>query len=140
MERRDPDEVLGVSRCAGRDEIRRAYRRLARQLHPDASGDPATAAAFTQATEAYHELRRGGPGGGVPVSVTVAPPRPRARRPSRAAPPAEPLDASRPGAEPLVPERPSWRWTEAQDLAAELEISPELELVLRLLRAGFFPW
>ena len=37
---RDFYEVLGVSRDAGPDEVQQAYRRLARQNHPDVNRDP----------------------------------------------------------------------------------------------------
>ncbi|HEY7478149.1 MAG TPA: J domain-containing protein [Actinomycetota bacterium] len=54
----DPYLVLGVSSLASREEIRHAYRGLARQLHPDANaGDPASAVRFAQATAAYELLR-----------------------------------------------------------------------------------
>jgi molecular chaperone DnaJ len=51
-------ELLGVSRNATPDEIKRAYRRLARELHPDTGhGDPEAEAKFKQVTQAYEVLR-----------------------------------------------------------------------------------
>jgi DnaJ domain len=53
----DPYAVLGVSSAASTDDIRHAYRILARRFHPDADGrDPRAAARFAQATEAYDLL------------------------------------------------------------------------------------
>lgn len=49
--------TLGVSRDAGQDEIKRAYRRLARQHHPDANrDDPETEERFKEITRAYEVL------------------------------------------------------------------------------------
>ena len=50
-------KVLGVSRDASPEEIRRAYRRLARQCHPDVNqGDPSAEEQFKRLTEAYRVL------------------------------------------------------------------------------------
>ncbi|MEV6930056.1 DnaJ C-terminal domain-containing protein [Dactylosporangium sp. NPDC051485] len=53
---RDPYEVLGVARGAGRDEIQRAYRRLARLHHPDVSAEPGAEERFKEITAAYRVL------------------------------------------------------------------------------------
>jgi hypothetical protein len=49
-------QVLGVKRTASQSEIKSAYRRLARQYHPDVNADPAAASLFARITEAYHVL------------------------------------------------------------------------------------
>jgi molecular chaperone DnaJ len=56
MTKRDYYEVLGVGRGSSGDEIRRAYRKLARQYHPDVSSAPDAEARFKEATEAYEVL------------------------------------------------------------------------------------
>jgi molecular chaperone DnaJ len=48
--------VLGVRRDATGDEIKRAYRKLARELHPDVNPDPAAQERFKEATTAYEVL------------------------------------------------------------------------------------
>ena len=49
--------VLGVSRLASEDEIKKAYRKLAREHHPDLNqGDPAAEEQFKQLTVAYETL------------------------------------------------------------------------------------
>ena len=53
---RDYYDVLGVSPDAGADEIKRAYRQLARRYHPDISGDE-RGAAFAEVSLAYDVLR-----------------------------------------------------------------------------------
>ena len=53
---RDYYDVLGVSPDAGADEIKRAYRQLARRYHPDISGDD-RGTAFVEASQAYEVLQ-----------------------------------------------------------------------------------
>ena len=48
--------VLGVARDASDDEIKKAYRKLARQLHPDVNPDPAAQEKFKVVTTAYEVL------------------------------------------------------------------------------------
>jgi molecular chaperone DnaJ len=54
---RDPYEVLGVSRDAGEQEVKKAFRKLARELHPDVNAhDPQAEVKFREAAEANEIL------------------------------------------------------------------------------------
>ena len=53
---RDLYDVLGVPRSASAEEIRAAYRRLARRYHPDVSQEPDAAERFAELTRAYEVL------------------------------------------------------------------------------------
>src|SRR4051794_41901089 len=87
---RDPYEVLGVGRDADETTIKKAFRRLARELHPDVNQhDPEAEQKFKEAAEAYEILSdperrapydRYGPqglrsGGGQASAANFGPPR-----------------------------------------------------------------
>ncbi len=57
MEFKDYYDILGVGRDAGADEVKRAYRRLARKYHPDVSKEPDAEARFKEVREAYTVLK-----------------------------------------------------------------------------------
>jgi molecular chaperone DnaJ len=52
----NPYEILGVSKDADAETIKKAYRKLARQLHPDVNPDPATQERFKDVSRAYEIL------------------------------------------------------------------------------------
>ena len=57
MSKRDYYEVLGVSKSSKKDEIKKAYRKLALKYHPDKNiGDKSSEEKFKEASEAYHVL------------------------------------------------------------------------------------
>ncbi|NCF65263.1 MAG: molecular chaperone DnaJ [Chloroflexi bacterium] len=55
-DKRDYYDVLGVSRGATQDDLKKAYRRLARQYHPDVNNDPSAGERFKEISEAYEIL------------------------------------------------------------------------------------
>ncbi len=59
MAKRDYYEILGVSKSASADEIKKAYRRLAMKHHPDRNKDDSKASEerFKEAKEAYEVLK-----------------------------------------------------------------------------------
>ena len=58
MKKRDYYEVLGVSKGASEADIKKAYRRLARKLHPDVNpGDKTSQKRFQEVQEAYDVLK-----------------------------------------------------------------------------------
>ena len=90
MARRDPHDVLGVPRDAGQSTIKAAWRRLAREHHPDLTpNDPAASERATrrmaEINRAYAELRAGwlgkADGDGAGNGRGTWPPKPRPTRP-----------------------------------------------------------
>ena len=52
----DPYRTLGVDRSASESDVRRAYRKLAMEHHPDKGGDPEK---FKDITRAYDQIKKG---------------------------------------------------------------------------------
>ena len=57
MQYRDYYEILGLTRSADADEVKRAYRKLARKFHPDVSKEKNAEDKFKEVQEAYEVLR-----------------------------------------------------------------------------------
>ena len=57
MQYKDYYQVLGVTRAASADEVKRAYRKLARKFHPDVSKEKNAENRFKEVQEAYEVLR-----------------------------------------------------------------------------------
>src|ERR1700722_16379553 len=57
MEYRDYYKILGVTRTASADDIKKTYRRLARKFHPDVSKEKDAEARFKEVQEAYEVLK-----------------------------------------------------------------------------------
>ncbi len=57
MEYKDYYKIMGVPRDASQEEIKRAYRKLARKYHPDVSKDPDAEEKFKELGEAYEALK-----------------------------------------------------------------------------------
>ena len=57
MQYKDYYEILGVTRAADADAVKRAYRKLARKYHPDVSKEKNAESKFKEVQEAYEVLR-----------------------------------------------------------------------------------
>jgi len=52
----DPYSILGVAPNATNDEVKSAYRKLAKKYHPDVNKDPDAESKFKEVTKAYEDI------------------------------------------------------------------------------------
>jgi len=57
MEYKDYYDIMGVAKDATQDEVKRAYRKLARKFHPDVSKESDAESKFKEVGEAYEVLK-----------------------------------------------------------------------------------
>jgi len=57
MNYKDYYRILGVSQAASSEDIQKAYRKLARQYHPDVNKSPSAEEKFKEINEAYEVLK-----------------------------------------------------------------------------------
>ena len=55
-EQKNPYDVLGVSKDASADEIKKAYRKLSKKYHPDLNHEPGAEERFKEVNDAYEIL------------------------------------------------------------------------------------
>lgn len=55
--KKNPYEVLGVKRTASSQDIRKTFKLLAKEWHPDKNNDPEAASKFVEITESYEVMR-----------------------------------------------------------------------------------
>lgn len=60
---RDPYEVLGLQRGANEDEVKKAYRKLALEYHPDRNKEPESEEKFKEISAAYEQIKTGNTNG-----------------------------------------------------------------------------
>ena len=52
----DPYSILGIAPNATNDEVKSAYRKLAKKYHPDVNKDPGAESKFKEVTKAYEDI------------------------------------------------------------------------------------
>ncbi len=120
--------LLKIRRDATQDEVKRAYRRLARELHPDVNPDPQTQDRFKEITQAYEVLsetdKRRMYDMGVDPVVTAAPGRGSGPFGPGSSPPADPLDQffGVPGADETAARRPGRRAQRGRNTTIRIEL------------------